>query len=222
MTASLAPQTLPVAPPRRGRRRRIALALAGMVAALAVSAWLARKPLLRTTADLWIVGDDPAPADAVAVFGGGLEVRPFAAADYYRRGLVGKILISNIGAKPSEQLGVLPSHVEQNRRVLLKLGVPASAIEPFGENLANTFEEASALRDWAARAGARRVIVPTEIFSARRLRWTLRRVLRDTAEVRVTALTPYDYDRNDWWKHESGIITFQNEVIKYLYYRVKY
>ena len=222
MTASSAPQALPVARPRRERAWRIALALAGVIAALAVTAWVARAPLLRAGADLWIVGDEPGPADAVAVFGGGLEARPFAAADYYRRGLVGKILISNIGPKPSERLGVLASHVEQNRKVLLKLGVPESAIEPFGNDLSNTFEEARALRDWAARTGARSVIVPTEIFSARRVRWTLRHVFKDTVEVRVTTLTPYDYDRNDWWKHEAGLITFQNEVIKYLYYRMKY
>ena len=26
----------------------------------------------------------------------------------------------------------------------------------------------------------------------------------------------------DWWQHEEGVIAFQNEVIKYLYYRFKY
>ena len=40
--------------------------------------------------------------------------------------------------------------------------------------------------------------------------------------MRVPALDPLDYGRNDWWKHEAGVIGFQNEVMKYLYYRMKY
>lgn len=223
MTASSIPETLPVARSRScAIVRRIALALVGLLLALMAAGWFGREPLLRTAADLWIVSDELAPADAAAVFGGGLEDRPFAAADYYRRGLVRTILVSNIGSSPAERLGVLSSHVERNRRVLLRLGVPEGAIQTFGENLSNTYEEAGALRDWAQRTGARSVIVPTEIFSARRVRWTLHHQFKDAAVVRVPALDPPDYGREDWWRRETGVIGFQNEVIKYLYYRIKY
>ena len=30
------------------------------------------------------------------------------------------------------------------------------------------------------------------------------------------------YTRAEWWKTEAGMIAFQNEIIKYLYYRLKY
>jgi uncharacterized SAM-binding protein YcdF (DUF218 family) len=201
---------------------RVALALLVLILVLGGAAWLGREPLLRSAADLWIVSDDVAPADAAAVFGGGLDIRPFAAADYYQRGLVRKILISNVGSSRADRLGAVLSHVEANRRVLLKLGVPATAIETFGDGLTNTYDEARALRDWAARTGAHSVIVPTEIFTARRLRWMLHRAFADGATVRVTALDPPDYRRDDWWKHEGGLIGFQNEVMKYAYYRMKY
>ena len=65
----------------------------------------------------------------VAVFGGGLEGRPFAAAAYYRRGLVTRILVSNVHVGPAEHLGALPTQVTATREVLFKLGVPESAIE---------------------------------------------------------------------------------------------
>jgi uncharacterized SAM-binding protein YcdF (DUF218 family) len=193
-----------------------------LTAALGAAAWFGREPLLRSAADLWIVSDQVAHADAVAVFGGGLEYRPFAAAEYYRRGLVRKVLLSNIGSGPAERLGVLESHAEHNRKVLLKLGVPETDIETFGSALSNTYEEALALRDWAARAGARSIIVPTEIFSARRVRWTLHRVFTEGGIIRVAALDPLEYRRDDWWKNERGLIAFQNEIIKYVYYRFKY
>ena len=223
MTARLETGEPAVLRPRpRSTTRRVLLALVACIAILALWAWRKPETLLGGAADLWIVSDEPAPADAVAVFGGGLEYRPFAAADYYRRRLVPKILVSNIGASPAERLGVLRSHVRANIEILQKLGVPASAIEPFGENLSDTFAEATALHEWAVRNGARRIMVPTDIFAARRLRWTLRHVFGNDAAILVPAIEPPDYQRDNWWKNEHGVIGFQNEVAKYLYYRLKY
>lgn len=215
-------ETVAVRPRRRGARRRIALALAGCAALVVIAGWVERAAVLRGAADLWIVSDQPVKSDAVAVFGGGLEYRPFAAADYYRRGLVARILVSNIGASPAERLGVLKSHVAANIEVLNTLGVPADAIEAFGSQLTDTYSEANALHEWALRSGARTIMVPTDIFTTRRLRWTLRRVFGDDAVVLVPAIDPLDYKRDDWWQSEAGVIAFQNEVVKYVYYRVKY
>jgi uncharacterized SAM-binding protein YcdF (DUF218 family) len=98
--------------------------------------------LLLAAADLWIVTDAVGPADAVAVFGGGIQDRPFAAAQYYRQGLVKKVLVSNAA-------GTSISGVAATEEILLKLGVPASAIEIFGTALTNTHEEVLAVRAWA-------------------------------------------------------------------------
>ena len=68
---------------------------------LTVSAgWLARVQILRGAARVWIVSDSLVPADAVAVLGGGLETRPFAAADLYKKGMVRQILISAVKPGP--------------------------------------------------------------------------------------------------------------------------
>ena len=40
--------------------------------------------------------------------------------------------------------------------------------------------------------------------------------------VEVQALPPLEYDADNWWQHEAGVIGFQNEVVKYFYYRLKY
>jgi uncharacterized SAM-binding protein YcdF (DUF218 family) len=223
MTASSEQGGIALAARRRsGRALRIWAVLLAAVALLAAATWVGRQALLREAAAVWIVSDVAAPADAAAVLGGGLEYRPFAAADFYRRGLVPKILVSNTGAGPAERIGVLHSHVRANMEVLEKLGVPGAAILSFGNNLRDTYEEAVALRDWAKRNGAHTILVPTDIFAARRLRWTMHRVFGDDAVVLVPAIDPPDYTRNDWWKSESGVVTFQNEVVKYVYYRVKY
>jgi hypothetical protein len=202
---------------------RRALALVVALAILSAAAWIARGPLLRGAAELWIVSDPVAPADVVVILGGGIETRPFAAADYYKAGLVKGVLLSNVSPNGVEALGIAPAHVELIRSVLLKLGVPAAAIETFGTGLSNTYEEALALQIWAKRTHARAVIVPSEIFSSRRVRWVVRHALADTAtQVYVPALDSPEYDRRNWWNHEQGVIAFQNELIKYAYYRFKY
>jgi uncharacterized SAM-binding protein YcdF (DUF218 family) len=212
------------------RRRRppcltIARALLGILVlllALGAASWYMRAPVLRVATDLWIVSDSVGPADAVAVFGGGIEDRPFAAAEYYRKGLVRKILVSNVHESPTEVLNVLLPHAAANRALLLQLGVPEDAIETFGTNLSNTHQEALALRDWAVRTGAHSIIVPTEIFATRRVRGTLHRVFDDATVIRVPGLAPPEYRQDNWWHDEKGIVAFQNEILKYAYYRFKY
>jgi uncharacterized SAM-binding protein YcdF (DUF218 family) len=205
-------------------RQRLAASVALVLLVLAGSAsWLYRVPLLQGAATVWIVSDDVGPADAVAVLGGGLEQRPFAAADYYRRGLVPKVLLAPARTSPSAKLGISPSHVALNHAVLTKLGVPETAIETFGHELSSTFEESMALREWAERNHAMRIIVPTEVFSSRRVKWMLERALARTGtEVRVPALESDEYRGDEWWRKEQGLIAFQNEFVKYLYYRLKY
>src|SRR5215831_205247 len=117
--------------PARPRRRK--LVVFAVAAALAIGVWLDREWLLRSAAELWIVSDTLGPAEAVVVFGGGLADRPFAAARYYRQGLVSKILVDE----------------PDSEAVLLKLGISETAIETFGRALGNTHKEAVALRTWA-------------------------------------------------------------------------
>lgn len=208
--------------PAAGHARRRRLALLTLFIVLAGVLYLDRLPVLREAARLWIVSDPLAPADAVAVLGGGVDDRPFAAAAYYRAGLVTKILVSDDWMGKAATLGAVPSDTQANLAVLRKLGIPESAIDTFGEGARNTHDEALALDAWAKAHNAHRLIVPSEIFSARRVRWTFNRVLGPGATIIVPALDPPQYDRNDWWHEDAGIIAFQNEILKYFSYRLRY
>jgi uncharacterized SAM-binding protein YcdF (DUF218 family) len=205
---------------RRTRRlATVALAAVGLVGL----AWAERVPLLRESADLWIVSDPLTPADVAVVLGGGLEVRPFAAAEFYRKGIVKKVLVSRVAAERGADIGAIPEHTESNRRILLKLGVPADAIETFGTSNKSTKDEAVALRQWAQSHAVRAVIIPTEIFGARRVRWIFQREFAGEAiRINVPSFDPPQYARADWWTVERGIVEFQNEILKYIYYRLKY
>src|SRR5262249_43182425 len=142
---------------------------------------------------------------------------------YYKAGLVKKVLLSNDRIGAAAQLGVVKSDAALNREVLVGLGVAERDIETFGSELASTREEVLALRDWAERARITSIIVPTEIFSARRLRWMLRRSFDGfdgQFTILVPALDPRDYHRGNWWESTEGIISFQNELLKYAFYRL--
>jgi DUF218 domain len=131
-----------------------------VLAGLGGWAWLEREPLLRGVANLWSVSDAVTHGDAVAVFGGGVESRPFVAADLYQKGLVKKVLISQLADNPAVTIGAAPGDTESNRQVLLKLGVPAAAIETIGKASKNTRDEARSSTNLPACTAMAQLTVP--------------------------------------------------------------
>jgi uncharacterized SAM-binding protein YcdF (DUF218 family) len=218
--SSLSPSFKPL---QKGRSfRRLSAATLSLIL-LVAGVWLGGEPLLRGAADVWIVSDPITHADAVAVLGGGLEVRPFAAAELYKKGLVAKILVSQVAEEGMSKFLAIPGHSELNRMVLLKLGIPEAAIEMFGKANSSTWDEAAALKGWADQHGVSRIVIPTGIFSARRVRWIFNREFAGSSvQFEISSLEGPGYTRAEWWKTEAGLVAFHNEIIKYLYYRLKY
>ena len=213
---------LQLARPLKTRWGRAVIGLAIAVLAIGIG-WAEREPILQRLAAWWVVSDELTHADAIVVLGGDIDVRPFAAAALYERGFASKILVPNVRMGRAERLGFVPSHTQLNCDVLLNLGIPETAVDTFGEDVSSTREEAQALREWALASQAKRVIVPTEFFAARRTRWILARELDPIGvEVIVHAFPPDEYVLADWWRHRYGLIDFNNEVLKYLYYRARY
>jgi hypothetical protein len=137
--------------------------------------------------------------------------------------LVKTVLVSQVDDDRAVAIGAAPGHTEANREVLLKLGVPATAIETFGMANKNTKDEAVALRAWAKRHHPSALIIPAESFTARRLRWLFDREFSgQPIQIEVPPFDPPGYARTNWWQNENGIVTFQNEILKYIYYRLKY
>jgi uncharacterized SAM-binding protein YcdF (DUF218 family) len=181
--------------------------------------WFVRTTLLQATADLWIISDPITPADAAVVLSGGYDVRPVVAAELYGKGLVRKVLISRV-----DENGVAYGDTDLNRTILLKLGVPESAIGYFGNGSKNTWDEAVALKGWTKQHRTSAFIIPVEVFFARRARWVFRREFFGTGiQIAVPSSNPpRAYSQIGWWKSDGGLTTFPSEVIKYIYYRFKY
>jgi hypothetical protein len=102
-------------------------------------------------------------------------------------------------------------------------GVPAIAIDTFGYASKNTFEEAVALKAWVKENNASVVVIPVEIFGARRVRWIFNKIFTGTViKIKVQAFDPPDYSRRNWWETRGGRTAFHSELLKYFFYRLRY
>ena len=182
-----------------------------------------RDPLLRGAARLWIVNEAAAPGDAIVVLGGGEDYRPFAAARLWKEGMAPVILVPDVRLHPTELLGLRPGTTEVMLGVLTAEGGPDEAVLRIGDGVTSTREEALAVEEWARAAGkaAPRLLIPTDPFPTRRTNWLFEKTIPGS-EATVMRIDPEDMDAERWWTNESGLISFQNEVIKYVLYRVKY
>jgi uncharacterized SAM-binding protein YcdF (DUF218 family) len=182
-----------------------------------------RASLLTGLAEAWVINDPVTKADAIVVLGGGLENRPFAAARLYHDGIAPMVIYTDVRPGPAEELGITPREAELTHRILLGNGVPETAMRLIGTNVASTYDESRAVRAWVEKSGAKMIIIPTDPFHTRRVRWIFSKELRDSkTDIHVVPVNPVRYRVDDWWRHEEGVTAFQNEIIKYLYYRFEY
>ena len=199
------------------------LAVLLVLGILAVAGYIFRAPLLRGAARVWVVNDQLSRADVIVVLGGGMETRPFEAARLYHLALAPKILLTATKPLPSEQLGVNPPEMEIARRILVKKDVPDSAIVVAPGFVNSTYDEAMAVRNWAKTNHIKRLIIATDVFHTRRAGWLFRKELGPAGiRVEVDAVPVREYTLADWWKHDQGVGAFQNEILKYAFYRIKY
>jgi uncharacterized SAM-binding protein YcdF (DUF218 family) len=212
--------TLPVPPPVTrpgGRFRRITFAVllasvvAGAYSFVNVGRWLApQQPL--------------AKADAIFVLAGTVAERPLEAADLFHEGYAPRILVTRDTPEPAvivagSRGAVVPQRYELNREVLLKLGVPESALIVPDRVHDNTASEAETLREVAVRSGWKRVIVVSSTYHLRRVAIACRRQLRGTGIEVVVRATRYDPAVPDrWWTRRSDIRWVVSEVPKVVAY----
>jgi uncharacterized SAM-binding protein YcdF (DUF218 family) len=201
------------------------LVFLSLVALFGAAVWTFRNPLLRFSANSWALTETlDAPVDAVLILGGGAERRTLGAYDLYRRGLTRQIAIAKSSLDAAARFELSPPHTELVRKALIKLGVPDDAITVFGNDLNSTYQEAKAAALWAKSNNIHSVAIVTEWVTTRRARWTFEKEMRPLGiEVRIQPTQEEgEFAPENWWRREDGVVAFQNEILKYLYYRIRY
>ncbi len=163
--------------------------------------YFVRRPLLRFTAESWIIEDPLEKADALIVLGDDnfYGDRATRGAQLYREGKAPVIVASGRRLRPNAGIAELMGHDLEER------GVPRDKILRFTHDAGSTLEEAEALRRFAREKKWHSVIVVTSNFHTRRARYIFRRVFPQGIEVRVASANDGDFDPQHWWEKRKSI-----------------
>ncbi len=202
------------APAMRSSWLRAAL----MACAAAAVCWTLAPPVLTAAAHFLMANDPLAPATAVVVLGGQVPFCALEAAELYKQHLAAEVWLTQ-GAWTAEEaelakLGIdRPADHIYSREVLLRTGVPATAIRILPGHNTNTADEirtiASALPPGQPN---QRVIIVTSKYHTRRAKVIWQRLAADRADLRVryTPGDPFEPDR--WWRNSGDIMAVSREV----------
>jgi uncharacterized SAM-binding protein YcdF (DUF218 family) len=190
------------------------LAATGLLVALTM---LAHVPLLRGVGSFLIVEDPLEKAAAIVSLGGQPPFREMEAARLYRDGWAPTVVIVR-GLRPEEEralraMGVaVPEGWEVSREVLLRHGVPSSAILIPEDEAEGTLEELRAVAE-AVQPGDAPVVLVSSKYHTRRARLTWQYVTggRSRAIVRPAAADPFDPAR--WWRERRFVLSVVREYL---------
>ena len=173
----------------------------------------------------FLAKEDPlTKGDAIFVLAGTQMTRPLEGADLYLEGYAPRLVLSREVLEPAfaivDRRGAkMETVVERARDVLIRLGVPATAILLPDRLHDNTAAEAITLRGLAQANHWRTVIVVTSKFHLRRARFAMDRELSGTGVKVIMRGSRYDNARPQrWWRQRGDIRDIMSEVPKFTAY----
>jgi uncharacterized SAM-binding protein YcdF (DUF218 family) len=169
--------------------------------------YLVRRPLLRFTAEAWIIEDPLDKADALIVIGDDnfYADRATRGVQLFREGKAPLIVASGRRLRPNAGIAELIEHD------LVERGVPKDKIVRFTHDGDSTLEEAQALVRFVKSKKWHSVIVVTSNFHTRRARYIFRKVFPQGIEVRVASARDGDFDPAHWWEKRKSIKQLTHE-----------
>jgi uncharacterized SAM-binding protein YcdF (DUF218 family) len=193
--------------------------LIGCAALLICSAAFLHSPILFSVGDYMIVQDDIKAADVIHVIAGD-DHRVDYAIQLYLQGY-GKHLFFT-GDRCGQKKMV---HAEYNLYRAMAKGVPALNITIDGGHINSTYSEIVKLNHFITSSSGfiQSVIIVSDQFHMRRVRWTGRRILGMEIDL-IMAPVPFDqspYQRN-WWADSESMLFLLNEYRKNVFYRFRY
>ena len=152
--------------------------------------YVARHPIMRFTAESWIVNEPAAHADAILVLGDDnfYGDRATEAAQLFRQGVAPVVVASGRRLRPSAGISELMEHD------LIERGVPKEKVVRFAHDAENTREEAVALRRLAREKGWKSAVVVTSNYHTRRVRYIFEKVFAPGVAVSVACARDGSFD----------------------------
>ncbi|HYR41450.1 MAG TPA: YdcF family protein [Terriglobia bacterium] len=181
------------------------------------------EPLLRYLAGFIIADSEPKKSDAIVLLAGGEPGRAWGAADLYREKM-GSTVILTVEPLTSDVIALRQAGVEfltnfdQNKRILLGLGVPQESIVRVQPYVQDTFDELTRIRELCEQKHWKSLVIVTSNYHTRRSRLAAKYVLRPDIEFTVVASRHGGLNPDEWWKNRGDVRTFLIEFEKLVAY----
>ncbi len=197
------------------KRRLLWLGAALLVGIVLVG--FAHASILRGVASFLIVEDPLRPAAAIVALGGQAPFRQIEAARLYHAGWAPLVFVVQEGpsdeAAALRELGIqIVPEWELSRQVLLRRGVPASAIIAPKEKSTGTLEELEAVYG-ALHSKDAPVILVTSKYHTRRVRLTWNYVTQGRSKAIVRAASQDPFDPTRWWRERRFVLSVVREYL---------
>jgi uncharacterized SAM-binding protein YcdF (DUF218 family) len=172
------------------------------------------------------VEDSLQRSDAILVFAGTFAERPLEACDLYHDGYAPIVVLTREApdggqAALARRAIAFEDRADLARSLLVRLGVPLSAIVTLNKPHDSTLDEARSFAGLVRSRGWRRVIVVTSKMHTRRARLALERELRGTDVTVLMRASRYDTaDPAHWWRRRADVRSMVFELEKFLAYLV--
>lgn len=171
--------------------------------------YIARHPLLRVAGGFWVVDETPKPSDAIVMLSDDNfhADRAAHAAELFKAGWAPRVIASGRLLRPYAGIAELEEHDLESD------GVPESAIVKFPQSARNTREECTAIGQFAASHGWKKILLVTSTYHTRRARYICERVLPSGDTLIVSAARDSDYDPDNWWRTRQSTKLFFGEAV---------
>lgn len=190
---------------------------------LGLVAWFARYKVLYAMGAWLITEDEVAHADTIYVLGGSPFDRGSHAAVLLMNGIAP--LAYSTGSNCSSILKAEGREVSEaaiTRMAAIRAGASPQRILPFPYGT-STYEEAEGVLYHARSLGLDTIVVLTTDFHTRRVGNVFRKRFAGSGiHVLVASAPSSDYDPDQWWNSEQGLLMVNNEYVKSLFYALKY
>jgi uncharacterized SAM-binding protein YcdF (DUF218 family) len=168
-------------------------------------------------AGYWLVREDPLQkGDVIVVLSGGLPYRANGAANIFKSGYAPEVWVSRPEG-PQQDLAALGVHFvgeeEYNREILIRQGVPDSAIEILPDIIINTQDEVSEISREMRRTGKHTAIIVTSPEHTRRLKGLWAKLVGHDPRSIVRSAPGDPFESNRWWGNTRDALAVVREFL---------
>jgi hypothetical protein len=179
--------------------------IAGLVILLAIAI---HRPVLWSAARALTTDSPAGSATAILLLSGD---RGFAlAAEWVRKGAIGRVLLFQTEPGRLASLGILPAPEEISRRELVWGGVPEPCVSLIPGRSCSDWHRVRLLNTWLQAHPSESAVIFCDRFESRREAFILDCELEPSlrGRVSVAGLRDRRYDESNWWRSTPGIKAF--------------